>query len=160
MSLMSSISYVWNLGLGQTRESVRFHNIGYLVMVTSLPYLQHLRMPVCKSAVCVCRGINRHRVYGNLRSGICNQIPCPRANQSSQNNNLGHKGGPSKNSFVMRGGHHILQEQLTGATRRIPPVPSPPLKINGPLPPPPPHIAFLINVTSARVLTEGLIIDQ
>ena len=26
-------------------------------------------MPVCKSAVCVCRGINRHRVYGNLRSG-------------------------------------------------------------------------------------------
>ena len=67
---MSSISYVWNLGLGQTRESVRFHNIGYLVMVTSLPYLQHLRMPVCKSAVCVCRGINRHRVYGNLRSGV------------------------------------------------------------------------------------------
>ena len=27
-------------------------------------------MPVCKSAVCVCRGINRHRVYGNLRSGV------------------------------------------------------------------------------------------
>ena len=71
-------------------------------------------------------------------SKICNQIPCPRANQSSQNNNLGHKGGPSKNSFVKRGGHHILQKQLTGATRRIPPVPSPPLKINGPLPPPPP----------------------
>ena len=70
-------------------------------------------------------------------SKICNQIPCPRANQSSQNNNLGHKGGPSKNSFVKRGGHHILQEQLTGAARRIPPVPSPPLKINSPLPPPP-----------------------
>ena len=95
-------------------------------------------MPVCKSAVCVCRGINRHRVYGNLRSGviiiifccffspinvmstggrgeaghgvgiwlfskICNQIPCPRANHSSQNNNLGHKGEPSKNFFVKRG---------------------------------------------------------
>ena len=27
-------------------------------------------MLVCKSAVCVCRGINRHRVYGNLRSGV------------------------------------------------------------------------------------------
>ena len=145
-------------------------------------------MPVCKSAVCVCRGINRHRVYGNLRSGVIiiiiiiiiiifccfiaslareekknyapinvmpagageaghgggdltfskifNQMPCPRANQSSQNNNLGHKGGPSKNSFVKRAGHHILQEQLTGATRRIPPVPSPPLKMNGPLPTP------------------------
>ena len=72
-------------------------------------------------------------------SKIFNQMPCPRANQSSQNNNSGHKGGPSKNSFVKRAGHHILQEQLTGATRRIPPVPSPPLKINGPLPPPPPY---------------------
>ena len=50
----------------------------FTTLFTSLPYRQHLRMPVCKgcawyksySAVCVCCGINRHHVYGNLRSGV------------------------------------------------------------------------------------------
>ena len=71
-------------------------------------------------------------------SKICNQIPCPRANQSSQNNNLGHKGGPSKNSFVKRGVIIYYRSSWQKLPVEFHQSPLPKLKINGPLPPPPP----------------------
>ena len=58
-------------------------------------------------------------------------------------------------------GVEVEQETSAPPPKKNPgPAPEPPLKLkmNGPLLPL--HIAFLINVTSARVLTEGLKIEQ